>query len=269
MYIEFFGLKELPFLASPDSRFLYLTDQVNETLQKCMYMINDRIGPIYVYGPIGTGKTTLASRVQQQLERETKRYRVAYLLVPPSLTLMAFLRAIMDEFEIKTARSYMDSLKNVADWLLEQHKAGIKPVLILDEAHYLNTNHLKLLHFLLNYETSREKLLQMVLFGQTQLADKIDRFPELKSRMYPSAIAALTRHDTESMISFRWFVAGGKELPFSSEVLDLLFRATLGMPREIVKISHVALLQAFSGNRKQVTLDDIRTAAAELELSIE
>src|SRR5215218_3376298 len=76
MYLEYFKLKEFPFLSSPDSRFLYLADQVNETFQKCLYMLSNRIGPVYTSGPIGAGKTTLSSRLQQQLEQEKKKYRL-------------------------------------------------------------------------------------------------------------------------------------------------------------------------------------------------
>src|SRR5664280_1443744 len=94
-------------------------------------------------------------------------------------------------------------------WLRAQHKAGVKPVLIIDEAQNLTPTHLKLLHFLLNYETNREKLLQRVLVGQLQLVQKIDRFPEMKSRMYPASLSAFNRKDTEELIRFRWYVAGG------------------------------------------------------------
>src|ERR1700730_343782 len=116
MYLEHFRLREFPFLASPDSRFLYLSDQVNETLQKCLYMITNRIGPLYVYGPIGTGKTTLAKRLHQQLDQQPDRYRVAYLVIPPQLySANTLLRAIMDELEAKTQRSYAGSLTNLAE----------------------------------------------------------------------------------------------------------------------------------------------------------
>jgi general secretion pathway protein A len=266
MYLEHFSLKEFPFLPSPDARFLYLSDQVNETLQKCLYMIFNRIGPLYVYGPIGTGKTTLAQRLQQQLEQEPHRYLVAYHMIAPQLSVNALLRSIMKEFDIKTDRSYSGCLQNIAAWLIEQHKLDKKPVLILDEAQYLTPTHLKLIHFLLNYETSREKLLQLVLFGQHQLASKIDRLPELKSRMYPSALTAFNRHDTEEMISFRWFVAGGKSLPFPAETLDELFRVTLGLPREIVKACDLSLLRAYSANRTTVNPDDVSAVAAQLDL---
>ncbi len=266
MYLEHFTLKEFPFLSSPDSRFLYLSDQVNETLQKCLYLINNRIGPLFCAGPIGTGKTTLAKRLHQQLENDQGKYLVSYLVIPPKITVNALLRMMMDEFGVKTERSYDGCLKNLADWLVEQHIAGIKPVVIMDEAQNLTPTNLKLLHFLLNYETDREKLLQLVLFGQTELAHRIERFPELKSRMYPAALAALDRKVTEEMIAFRWMVAGGKALPFSSDVFDELFRVTLGLPREIVKLCDLTLLRAFSDSRQTVSVEDVREASKELGL---
>src|SRR5690348_7030180 len=100
MYLQQFNLKEMPFLPSPDARFLYLTDQVNEALQKCIYVIQNKIGPLYVFGPIGAGKTTLATRIQQQLTQDPKKYLVTYIVVPPRITLMAFLRMMLDEFDV-------------------------------------------------------------------------------------------------------------------------------------------------------------------------
>jgi general secretion pathway protein A len=268
MYLKLFKLKEFPFLASPDSRFLFLSDQVNETLQKCLYMITNRIGPVFTAGPIGTGKTTLAGRLQQQLEQQEGKYIVAYFVVPPQLTVNSFLRLLMDEFNVKTERSYTGSLKNFGAWLVVQHKQGVKPVVILDEAQNLTPTHLKLLHFLLNYETSREKLLQVVLFGQTELTNRIERFPELKSRMYPASLTAFNRADMEEMIAFRWFVAGGgKETPFTEEVLDEIFRVSLGLPREVVKLCDLALLAAFSKGRTTLTVADVQGVAKELNLT--
>jgi general secretion pathway protein A len=269
MYLEHFQLKEFPFLSSPDSRFLYLSDQVNETLQKCLYLISNRIGPLFCAGPIGTGKTTLAKRLHQQLENDTGKYIIAYLVIPPKITVNALLRMIMDEFEVKTERSYDGCLKNLATWLVQKHTEGIKPVVIMDEAQNLTPTNLKLLHFLLNYETDREKLVQLVLFGQSELANRIERFPELKSRMYPAGLAAFNRKDMEDMITFRWMVAGGKVLPFSTHVLDELFRLTLGLPREIVKLCDLALLRTFSSGRQAVHNDDVQEAAKELHLQKE
>jgi len=269
MYLQHFRLKEFPFHTSPDSRFLYLADSVNETLQKCLYMVTHHVGPVYATGPIGTGKTTLSRRLQEQLEQQANRYQIASLIIPPKLSVNALLRMVMDEFEVKTERSYDGCLKNFARWLVAQHQANLKPVVILDEAQNLTPTHLKLLHFLLNYETSQEKLVQIILFGQVELTSKIERFPELKSRMYPAALSAFDRNDTASLIEFRWFVAGGKTLPFSSETVDEIFRVTLGLPREIVKICDISLLSAFTKQRETVLVEDIKSAARELNLTKE
>src|SRR5229473_735313 len=130
MYLVHFKLKEFPFLPSPDSRFLYLSDQVNETLQKCLYMISNKIGPVYTAGPIGAGKTTLSNHLQQQLQNDEGKYIVAYLVIPPQLTVNSLLRMIMDEFGVKTDRAYSTSLQYLASWLRDQHSQNIKPVLI-------------------------------------------------------------------------------------------------------------------------------------------
>jgi general secretion pathway protein A len=204
--------------------------------------------------------------LDRPLEQDQTHYSVAYLVVPPKLTVNALIRLVMEEFVVKTSRSYAGCLQNFAAWLLAQHQAAVKPVVILDEAQNLTPTHLKLLHFLLNYETSREKLLQLVLFGQTQLAEKIERLPELKSRLYPAALTAFNRKDTEAMISFRWMVAGGTTFPFPAAAIDALFRTSLGLPRELVKLCDLSLLRTFQEKRTTVTVDDIATAARELDL---
>src|ERR671928_891697 len=96
MYLQHFQLKEFPFHTSPDSRFLYLADSVNATLQKCMYMVTHRVGAVYATGNIGTGKTTLSKRLQEQLEQQPDKYTVASLIIAPKLSVNAFLRMVMD-----------------------------------------------------------------------------------------------------------------------------------------------------------------------------
>jgi type II secretory pathway predicted ATPase ExeA len=108
-----------------------------------------------------------------------------------------------------------------------------------------------------------------VLFGQNQLAEKIERFPELKSRMYPAALTAFNRQDTATMIAFRWTVAGGRTPPFPEPVLDDIFRVTLGMPRDIVKLCDLALLRAATTKRTTTSHEDIAVAARELRLAKE
>ena len=266
MYQAAFQLNERPFSISPDPRFLYLAPQHKETLSKCVYMIANKVGPVFVTGPIGSGKTTVARRLYQQFQ-DDPAFATAMLIAPNLKTANAFLRTIMQEFEVKTARSYDQSLRNFSEFLKAQAERDMFPILLVDEAQNLPRDVLRLMHFLLNYETNSQKLLQVVLFGQMELAVKIERFPELKSRMFPGALASLTKEDMAGMIGFRWQVAGGKEHPFSAEALEEIFKYSLGLPREICKLCDLALLKAFSEDSRTVSAETIAAAAEELKLA--
>ncbi len=265
MYELFYGLKEKPFRISPDPRFLFLAPQHQEVLSKCQYMIEGRIGPVYVFGPIGSGKTTIARRLHQQLS-EDSGYTVASLIAPDLKTPNALLRTIAKEFGVKTERSFDETLRNFAGFLRDQQANNIVPVLLIDEAQVLRRPLLKLVHFLLNYETSTEKLLQIVLFGQNELASRIDGIPELKSRMFPSALAALDAHDTEDMIAYRMTVAGAAVNPFTSEATHAIFKRSLGLPRAICQICDMALLAGLSSKTRLIDEGAIAAAAAGLRL---
>jgi type II secretory pathway predicted ATPase ExeA len=128
--IKYFDLNEHPFMTSPDPRYLYFSSQVKEALAKCEFMARDRIGPIYMYGPIGSGKTSLVRRVQEKLSQDD-RYNVKLLISPNLKSSNAFLRLILETFDVKTERSYTASLKNFEDFLLKEFKAGRIPVLLI------------------------------------------------------------------------------------------------------------------------------------------
>src|SRR5512135_3061320 len=128
--IKYFDLNEHPFMTSPDPRFLYFSSQVKEALAKCEFMARDRIGPIYMYGPIGSGKTSLVRRLQEKLGQDD-RYNVKLLISPNLKSSNAFLRLILETFDVKTERSYTASLKNFENFLIEQYKKGTVPVLLI------------------------------------------------------------------------------------------------------------------------------------------
>src|SRR5512144_2696039 len=115
--IKYFNLNEHPFITSPDPRFLYFSSQVKEALAKCEFMARDRIGPIYMYGPIGSGKTSLVRRLQEKLGQD-ERYNVKLLISPNLKSSNALL--ILETFDVKTERSYTASLKNFEEFLLRQ-----------------------------------------------------------------------------------------------------------------------------------------------------
>lgn len=133
-----------------------------------------------------------------------------------------------------------------------------------------NTNReaLRLIHYLLNFETATTKLLQVVLAGQEELATKILRYRELASRMFPIAINAMSSADLEEMIRFRWMVAGGKELPFAEgdSVYKTLFAYSKGLPRDAVKVCDEILRELLVADRKVATAKDVEEIAKQLNL---
>src|SRR5882762_4465153 len=214
--IKYFGLNEHPFMTSPDPRFLYFSSQVKEALAKCEFMARDRIGPIYMYGPIGSGKTSLVRRLQEKLSQD-KRYNVKLLISPNLKSSNAFLRLILETYDVKTERSYTASLANFEKFLITQYQQNNIPVLLIDEAQYMNKDTLKLIHYLLNFETNTKKLLQIILIGQEELGTKIIHYRELASRMFPIAMNPMSLDDLEEMITFRLRVAGYNEDLFEED----------------------------------------------------
>jgi type II secretory pathway predicted ATPase ExeA len=135
--VKYLELNEHPFTTSPDPRFLYFSSQVKEAPAKCEFMARDRIGPIYMYGPIGSGKTSLVRRLQEKLSYD-ERYKVKLLISPNLKSSNAFLRLILETFDVKTERSYTASLSNFEKFLVEQYQQNMIPVLLIDEAQYMN-----------------------------------------------------------------------------------------------------------------------------------
>ena len=268
--LQYFRLNEQPFRIGPDPRFLYLSDQVKEAIAKCEYMARERIGPIYIYGPIGAGKTSVLRRLYERLSQDEK-YNLALLISPNVKSSNAFLRMILDAYHIKTERSYDQSLKNLEEFLVQEYKANRIPLLLVDEAQNLPRDVLKLIHYLLNFETATTKLLQIVLVGQEELAARIVRYKELASRMFPIAISAMSPEELEQMINFRWMVAGGKEMPFSGETKEIyktLYAYTKGLPRDTVKVCDEVLRELVAKNKKQATVEEVAQIAKELNLRI-
>jgi general secretion pathway protein A len=262
-----FQLHELPFKIGPDSRYLYFSEQVKEAIAKCEYLARERIGPVYMYGPIGSGKTSILRRLIEQTRQE-QQFNIAYLISPNIKTSNAFLRVIMESFDVKTERSYDQSLKNLEQFLTESFASGIIPLLLVDEAQNLSRDTLRLVHYLLNYETATVKLLQIVLVGQEELATKILRYRELASRMYPISINPMSIDELKHMLQFRWMVAGGKELPFEdgNEVYRVLFAYSKGLPRDAVKVCDEVLRYLTVQGKYQATAAEVEMIAKELNL---
>lgn len=266
--LEYFSLNEQPFGLGPDPRYLFYSGQVKEAIAKCEYMARNRVGPIYMYGPIGSGKTSILRRLTERLG-DDKQYVVAYVIAANVRRPNTFLKVIMDAFDLETARSYDANLKLFETFLIEQYQKKRTPVLLMDEAQNANRDALRLIHYLLNFETATTKLLQVVLAGQEELATKILKYRELASRMFPIAINAMSSDDLEEMIRFRWMVAGGKELPFADgdSVYQTLFAYTKGLPRDAIKVCDEILRELLVSDRTHATTDDVEQISQQLNLT--
>lgn len=265
--LEYFRLDEEPFRLSPSPRFLYLNDQVKQASAKVQYMTTHRTAPLYIYGAIGSGKTSILRRLYEELS-ENELYTLRLLIAPNIKTSNSFLRAIMDAFGVATDRAYERSLKKFEAFLIEQYKQGKVPTLFVDEAQNMTRDILKLIHYLLNYETSDVKLLQVVLTGQEELNEKVKRYKELKSRMIPIAINPMSPLDLEDMLKFRWSIASGNksELPFTQDASAEIFAYSKGVPRDAIKLSDEILRHLFLQQQTSANAEHVKNAAKEIDL---
>ena len=265
--LSFYRLREKPFSLLPNPRFMYLGDSYLETKAKLLYFLGDRSASLYLYGPIGSGKTSLVRLLVQEVGEDPKT-NATYLVAPNLRTANQLLRLVCDHFGVKTARSYGESLKNFEAFLIAQARERKFPLLLIDEAQNLNRDELKLIHYLLTFVSNERVLLMIVLVGQPELAERIRRFPSLRSRLVSSSLTEMTREDMEKMIRFRWTVAAGGDPkatpPFSKRAYDLVYQLTKGNPRLVVKLCHAATLQGFLARSTRITPGLVRKASKEL-----
>jgi general secretion pathway protein A len=268
MYKSFFGLKESPFNANPDPRFLYLTNQVEEALTGLMYGIQTRKGFITLTGEVGTGKTTLVNRLLDWLHH--RRARTAFLFNSRMNTNQLF-DFILAEFDIQCdSRSKSQQLMKLNHWLLDRYRAGETVVLILDEAQNLTFPVLEEVRLLTNLETSTDKLLQIVLSGQPELEDKL-KLPELRQLrqriMLRCKTTPLSKEQTHDYILKRLKIAGAGEQPiFSPEAMDAVHIYSLGIPRVVNLLCEHSLVNAYVDQQRPIKSKVVEDVAREFQL---
>lgn len=262
MYLTHFGLKETPFKITPDPRFLWYSDQHQEAKAKIEYHIVQKDGPVYLSADVGTGKTTIAQRLRDELVADTTK-KVVFAFAPNLKTANQFMRFIAEEFDVKTARSYTETLRAFEAYLLAQFQAGVSPILLIDEAQNLPHDTLKTIHHLFNFTTRDEFLIQIALFGQPELHGRIQRFKSLASRMHIARLHPFDLKQTLEMMQYRWTVAGGQKLPFDEGAIHEIYRLTGGIARNICKLANETLLHAAVADRKVVDKDTVVIAAGD------
>lgn len=257
-YLEFFSLKEEPFSTVPSPRYLFLTSAHATALEKTAYVVGAKKGLSVVFGDTGTGKSSLARLLHQKfLDSDF----VSILLTNPSYpTPNSLLRTIAQEFGTeRTDRSFKGTLDIFKSFLDANRKKTV--VLIIDEAQTLRLPLIELLRQLINYETNEAKLLQVVLFAQDELRNRLahPRGRSFRSRIaMASTLERLSPKEAEQMITFRWNVAsGGGKHPFSPAALTAVFEHSEGIPREACILADNSLLLAYYEKRNAIDADSV------------
>jgi len=267
MYASFFGLNEKPFSITPDPRYLFLSERHAEALAHLVYGINEAGGFIQLTGEVGTGKTT----VVRSLLAQAPRHAEIALILNPRMTPAEFLLAICEELGICVEERSAGSLKDLVDLLsrhlLGAHAEGKRVVLVVDEAQNLAPEVLEQVRLLTNLETETQKLLQIILIGQPELREVLDRteLRQLAQRITGRYhLAPLSADETSAYVRHRLRVAGSTREVFSNGALREVRRLSGGVPRLINIICDRALLGAFTEDRHLVGASVVRRAAGEV-----
>ncbi len=267
MYLSHFGLAEQPFTITPVTDFFYGGANRGETLEALIYAIMHGEGIIKVTGEVGSGKTMLCRVLMERLPENVE----TIYLANPSLSREEILYSIADDLNLDLAGSRAnEALRVLQNVLIEKYAAGKQVVVLIDEAHAMPVETLEELRLLYNLESTRHKLLKIVLFGQTELDDMLSlpKMRQLKDRIthhfttQPFSVEAVNEY-----LMFRMRAAGyhGPD-NFAPEAVGLIAKASGGLTRRVNIYADKSLLAAFIGNTHGITVDHVKAAIGDSEL---
>jgi len=266
MYLDPFKLKELPFRLSPDPQFLYLSKQHARAKAYMESTIWFTDGFVVITGEIGSGKTTLIESFLKEIQSDV----VIAQINQTQVSAIDFLQAVLVQFGFSPFKmKKAELIATLNNFLIEQYAAGRKVLLIVDEAQNLSMRVLEEIRLLSGVETTKEKVLRIILAGQPELNEKLDA-PELiqltqriRLRFH---LTTLSAPEMRAYIQHRLEVAGGADRQiFAEETYAEIFRYTGGVPRLVNTLCDTAMMAAFTADRDTVTLADIHQAIEELQ----
>ncbi len=267
MYQEYFGLTEAPFSITPDTSYFYAHGHYSEALNTLLVALRTGEGFIKVTGEVGTGKTMLCRMLLNTVE---DRFVTAYI-PNPMLTPYGLQSAVADELGLDMSRHYghHQLLKMITNRLLELTADGKNVVLCIDEAQAMPVETMEALRLLTNLETEKQKLLQVVLFGQPELDERLNEknVRQLKQRItFSYKLKPIDKDGMELYLTHRLGIAGykGGNL-FEVKAMNSLFKASRGIPRLINILSHKSMMSAYGEGTKYVDNKNMRAAIKDTE----
>ena len=266
-YYNVFGLTEEPFSTSPDPAFFYESIEHREALLRLEISIKQKRGANLVLGDVGTGKTTLARKLFGIFSDKSK-YDLGMILDPGLESELEFMASLSDVFEIKPENPSLYGYKKALEAYLFQKGVDENKtvILLVDEAQKLSNTAIEVLRTLLNYETNKFKLLQLVLLAQMELLPQVKEIKNFWDRIaLKYVINPLSQQETKEMIEFRLKQAGYKShYPlFLDPAIEVIFNYTEGCPRRIMMLCHNALENLIVKNKDRVDKEIIQDLISE------
>lgn len=264
MYLDHFGLSEAPFRITPHTEFFFAGANRGATLDALLYAITHDEGIVKVSGEVGSGKTMLCRVLMERLPQHVE----TVYLANPSLSRDEILTAIADELKVNPGSERITRvLRSIQEALIERFAAGRRVVILIDEAHAMPRETLEEIRLLSNLETNRNKLLQIVLFGQPELDVLLStsEMRQLKERITHSfRLEPLLRKDIGSYIDYRMRAAGYRgPNPFSARAIRRIDDASKGLTRRINILADKSLLAAYAANTHSVGDREAKRAVAD------
>jgi len=268
MYEQFYGLKENPFNVTPNPEYIYLGEHHKEALAQLLYGVREKKGFIVITGEVGAGKTTLIHYLLDKLDGNSHN-KTAFLF-NPKLTVDDFIQYILKDLGVRVqGQTKGEHLHNLHRYLLNAYRKDERVVLIVDEAHGLNPELLEEIRLLSNLETSKSKLLQIVLVGQTELDKTLSQpeFRQLRQRInLRYHLPSLSERETKEYIDKRLRIAGAQNPLFTERAVKEIYMKSGGIPRLINILCDNALLNGYALDQKIVDAWSVKETAKDLKL---